>query len=206
MRRHLAMVIAATAIAPAASATDAASWIFQPSAYSHDPISGHRVNQYMPEKVSYTRSDSTYRQSGYRHHRVGIRGADGSVDRLHVVESWGAGEAIRPYGEWQRPFRAGATPYGPWGNPQGPWTLPFDSWVNPYGSWNRYPYYYPWSGPYGVGDGRHGGRQDGPHRKPGHRPPHGSPKKPPHGGPNASPHGGPHAPPHGGPSGPPHGP
>ena len=45
----------------------------------------------------------------------------------------GEGESIRPYGEWQRPFRAGATPYGPWGNPSGPWTTPFGSWDNPYG-------------------------------------------------------------------------
>jgi hypothetical protein len=66
------------------------------------------------------------------------------------VQTWGQGTAIRPYGEWEYPYRAGATPYGPWGNPQGPWTLPFDSWQNPYGL-NRGPYYGPWRSGYGAG-------------------------------------------------------
>ena len=116
----------------AASAAEA-SWIFRPSYYSHQPATCQRVAQYSPGETPYVHVDPTYERSGYRHNRVTIRGAGGSVDRMHLVETWGAGEAIRPYGEWQRPFRAGATPYGPWGNPQGPWTSPFWSWMNPYG-------------------------------------------------------------------------
>jgi len=86
-----------------------------------------------------------------------LRGPDGSADRLHVVETWGAGDAIRPYGEWLFPYRAGATPYGPWGNPQGPWTMPFDSWVNPYGLWNRSPLSSPYPVPYGTSPGPYRG-------------------------------------------------
>jgi hypothetical protein len=170
MRRHLVVAIALAAFALAFTAADhtrgaaaaAESWLFRPSTFSHDPATGARVNQYAPNRPAYVRSDGTYMESGYRHVQFSLR-AGGSADRLHVVQTWGAGEAIRPYGEWQFPFRAGATPYGPWGNPQGPWTMPFDSWVNPYGQWNRFPY--PSWGP--GGSQSHGA---------GYGPPHGAPE------------------------------
>lgn len=95
--------------------------------------------QYQSPPPAVVPTDPTYQESGYRHKRSGIA-VRGSFDFRHVVETWGAGEAIRPYGEWLYPFRPGATPFGPWGNPQGPWTLPFQSWQNPYGAWNRYGY------------------------------------------------------------------
>jgi hypothetical protein len=113
--------------------TEAKSWIFRPSAYSHDWATGERVVQYQPEATTYYRDDPTYMESGYRQSRFALRGADGSYDYMHILQTWGLGEQIRPYGEWEFPYRAGATPYGPWGNPSGPWTLPFDSWINPYG-------------------------------------------------------------------------
>jgi hypothetical protein len=127
------------------------SWQFRPSYYSHDPNSGERVAQYQPLPNVYRPEDPTYMVSGYRHNQTIMRGADGSADWMHVVETWG--NPVRPYGEWEFPYRAGATPYGPWGNPQGPWTMPFDSWVNPYGlgqlpnpPWG--PYYQPYNSPY----------------------------------------------------------
>jgi hypothetical protein len=131
-------------------------WIFRPSYYSHDPYDGKRVAQYEPLPRVYGPNDPSYMRSGYRHEQLMFRGADGTADRLHVVETWGLGDRIRPYGEWLYPYRAGATPYGPWGNPQGPWTLPFESWVNPYGlgqlpnpPWGPYyPPYYPQYQPY----------------------------------------------------------
>ena len=113
------------------SVTEAQSWIFQPSYYSHSP-QGERVAQFQPEAAIASPGDPNYMVSGYRHTRSTIRGAE-SYDHLHVVRTWGLGEFLRPYEEWEFPFRPGATPYGPWGNPQGPWTLPFDSWRNPYG-------------------------------------------------------------------------
>lgn len=139
------------------------SWVFRPSTYSHDPASGQRVNQYRPEDPAYVWLDPNYLQSGYRHIRASFRGPGGSFDQTHIVQTWGAGEWIRPYGEWEYPFRPGATPYGPWGNPQGPWTLPFDSWYNPYGLWNpyRYPYPIPY-GPFGHGSGAFGWGYHGP--------------------------------------------
>jgi hypothetical protein len=152
MRRHLVVAIALSAFALASTTVaKAEGWLFKPSTFSHDPATGARVNQYAPNRPAYVRSDETYFESGYRHVQFNLQ-AGGSADRLHVVQTWGAGEAIRPYGEWQFPFRAGATPYGPWGNPQGPWTMPFDSWVNPYGQWNRFPYA-PWGPGYGQPQG-----------------------------------------------------
>jgi hypothetical protein len=131
------------------------SWVFRSSYFSHDPDKGNRVAQYAPEPTSYYRDDPSYMESGYRHYQYEIVGPGGSADRMHVVQTWGLGLMLRPYGEWEYPYRAGATPYGPWGNPQGPWTLPFQSWENPYGlmqhlptpGWNVGP------SPYGLGTG-----------------------------------------------------
>jgi hypothetical protein len=142
MTRHLSLTAILLLVASTAAAE---SWIFRPSAYSHEPSTGVRVAQFMPERQPYYRADSTYMESGYRHQRSAIRGPDGSYDYQHIVQTWGLGELIRPYGEWQFPYRAGATPYGPWGNPSGPWTLPFDSWNNPYGLGKLpTPPWFPW--------------------------------------------------------------
>ncbi len=110
----------------------ASKWVFLRSPYSHSPDGSDRVVQFQPVPTVILPHDPTYIQSGFRHREMHLR-AGRSADRLHVVETWGMGAYIRPYGEWEFPYRAGATPFGPWGNPQGPWTLPFDSWVNPYG-------------------------------------------------------------------------
>jgi len=126
------------------------TWMFSPSYFSHEPLSGQRAVQFAQEAAAYRRDDPTYMQSGYRHNRSSLRGVAGSADHTHIVETWGLGEAIRPYGEWLFPFRAGATPFGPWGNPSGPWTSPFGSWMNPYGlgklphpPWPHWPVPYP---------------------------------------------------------------
>ena len=209
MRRHLAFVVTLPVVALQSVTAVEAGWIFRPSYYSHEPSSGGRVAQYAAIEPPQVRVDPTYRQSAYRHNRLSIRGPGGTADRLHIVETWGEGEYIRPYGEWQRPFRAGATPYGPWGNPQGPWTSPFGSWVNPYGL-GQLPYYswgpgYP--SPYqGFGGPSYGGPRGGPRGGPGggrgenrHGNPHG------HGtGFNGHPHGNPPGYPPAGHQGPPH--
>ena len=132
---HATSFLLASLLLTSIAAASEMSWMFQPGYYTHSPITGKRVAQYEPDKPSYVTVDPTYQESGYRHQVI-----QNGTDWLNLVQTWGAGTAIRPYGEWQYPYRAGATPYGPWGNPQGPWTLPFDSWQNPYGL-NRLPYY-----------------------------------------------------------------
>jgi len=152
MKRHLALAIVLLLAAPTLARAQT-SWVFRPSYFSHEPATGQRVTQYAPPKTPYVRGDSTYAQSGYRHSHTSIRVGEGS-ENLHIVETWGAGESIRPYGEWLRPFREGATPFGPWGNPQGPWTTPFGSWVNPYGLGRlpNPPWIYPYPGAYPAPD------------------------------------------------------
>ncbi len=137
MTRHLLLAFAlATGALVGTVAADSndpsGSWIFRPSQYSHNPETGARVTRYAAPAKPYFEGDPTYQQSAYRHTNSSLR-VGGSADHLHVVETWGQGDSIRPYGEWLYPYRAGATPYGPWGNPQGPWTTPFGSWSNPYG-------------------------------------------------------------------------
>ena len=158
----LAVVFSATTNAVADSnrtgsdADGKVEWAFKPSYYTHSHTDGQRVARYATGQKAYAEIDN-FRRSGYRQQRIRIHGASGSADNIHLVETWGEGEFIRPYGEWQRPFREGATPYGPWGNAQGPWTLPFESWVNPYGlgklphpPWPHWPVY---SGPMCSGPG-----------------------------------------------------
>ena len=147
MRRHLVLLVALAAVSQAAPAAEK-SWVFRPSYYTHDPASGDRVSQFARPAPAYVREDPTYQQSAYRHSTT-TRLYGESSDHLHIVETWGQGESIRPYGEWLYPYRAGATPFGPWGNPQGPWTMPFDSWMNPYGLGRYYGTWGPGgSGPY----------------------------------------------------------
>jgi hypothetical protein len=56
-------------------------------------------------------------QNGYRHIQSVIRSANGeTADYLHVVEQWGP-VPVRPYGEWQFPYRPYSVPYPWWGPP-----------------------------------------------------------------------------------------
>ena len=127
-----------------------ASWIFRPSYFSHAADNEERVAQFAPLPTPARPYDATYAQSGYRHSRTTIRGVAGA-DHLHLVETWGAGERIRPYGEWLRPFREGATPFGPWGSAWGAWTLPWSPWAGPSGvpqSWSGWQAPWPTVSPY----------------------------------------------------------
>ncbi len=158
MRLHHAIFfVMSSFVLPAAQASDV-SWIFHPGYYTHSPVNGQRVAQYEPERPSVVPVDPTYQESGYRHQLVQV-----GTDWLNLVQTWGAGTAIRPYGEWEYPYRPGATPYGPWRNPQGPWMRPYDSWQNGYGM-NRQPYGY---GPSisGYGPGGSGAWQAGPQQQ-----------------------------------------
>ena len=124
MRRHLVWLATAFALAPRGRGGGTVELDLRPSYYSHSQETGQRVAQYQPEEPAFAPCDSTYQQSGFRYFHSGIQ-VGNSEDHVHVVQTWGAGANIRPYGEWGIPFRPGATPYGPWGNPQGPWTQPW---------------------------------------------------------------------------------
>jgi hypothetical protein len=148
MRLYHAIFLVLSSFLVSAAQASEVNWIFRPGYYTHSPVTGQRVAQYEPERPSIVPTDPTYQESGYRHQIIYA-----GNDRLNIVQTWGEGTAIRPYGEWEYPYRAGATPFGPWGNPQGPWTLPFGAWQNPYGL-GRLPYGYgPQSSGYGPGGG-----------------------------------------------------
>jgi hypothetical protein len=145
MKRHHAILFVLSIFSACTAQASDVSWMFQPGYYTHSPTTGQRVAQYEPEKPAYATIDPTYQESGYRHELI-----QAGNEWVNIVQTWGAGTAIRPYGEWEYPYRAGATPYGPWGNPQGPWTLPFDSWRNPYGL-NHMQNHGAWQPGYGSG-------------------------------------------------------
>ena len=115
---------------------------------------GQRVAQYCPEQPSYLRCDDTYQESGYRHNLITI-GSGNNADRTNIVQTWGLGLAIRPYGEWEYPYRPYATPYSAWGGyggPQNPGPMPYNAWQNPYAAGPQQGYgpnYCPYPQPYG---------------------------------------------------------
>ena len=139
MKRHLACIAVLAALTTSGVKGEESSWIFRPSYFSHTPETGQRVVQYQPEEPVIVRCDPTYQESGFSYSHSSVQVGQ-NEDHLHIVQTWGRGDAIRPYGEWEYPYRAGATPYGPWTNsqgawgyPQGPWGLRPNPWQNPYG-------------------------------------------------------------------------
>ncbi len=88
----------------------AADWLTQPSYFTHDPHTGHRVWQYAPiPPVAHT---PQHGRSSYRHARSSLQIGD-SIDQFHVVDEYG--RAVRPYGEWRFPYRPFSVPYPWWG-------------------------------------------------------------------------------------------
>lgn len=84
------------------------STLFDRSYFTHKPGSDQRVVQYAPNQPAY-RTEGHYERSAFRYTQSTI-GRGRNADRLNVVETWGRGAEIRPYGEWERPFRRGAQP------------------------------------------------------------------------------------------------
>ena len=98
------------------SVTTASDWLTLPSTYSHDVVTGQRVSQFAPIDLPTATTVQNFRTSGYTHTRSQLN-FGGSNDNYHRVETWG--DPVRPYGEWQRPFRPGSVPYDLWGPPFG---------------------------------------------------------------------------------------
>ena len=84
------------------------STLFDRSHFTHAPRTDLRVVQYMPEQPAY-RTEGYYERSAMRYNQSTI-GHGRNADRMNIVETWGRGAEIRPYGEWERPYRRGAQP------------------------------------------------------------------------------------------------
>jgi len=95
-------------------APDATDWLTLPSTFTHDPKNGQRVSQYAAIESPTAPMPPNFLSSGYTHTRSNLN-FRGSQDNYHRVETWGA--PVRPYGEWQRPFRPYSVPYDLWGAP-----------------------------------------------------------------------------------------
>jgi hypothetical protein len=76
------------------------SWIFARSTYTHDPLTGARVAQYMRPAPVEPLDDPRIVTSRYRRVRTNLRGTDGSYDTTYDVQSWGNGRGGLD-AEWQ---------------------------------------------------------------------------------------------------------
>ena len=163
MRKHLVWIAALAALTPGGAGAEESSWIFSRAAYTHSPITGQRVAQYCPEQPSYLRCDDTYQESGYRHNLITI-GSGSNAERTNIVQTWGLGLAIRPYGEWEYPYRPYATPYtwGGYGGYPNAGPAPYNAWANPYAAGPMQQGYGPNYSPYPQPYGPPGGQPPGP--------------------------------------------
>ncbi len=94
-------------------------WATWPSTYTHDRVTGQRVDQYAQAESPVAPHRQDFSRSGYRHYRSTLQ-AGQSADNLHVVEQWGS--PVVPYEQWRFPFRPYAVPYDAWG-PQAPYGI-----------------------------------------------------------------------------------
>ena len=81
--------------------TDPPRWIFQPSTFSHDRLSGARVAQYSRPAPVEPLPDQRLVTSGYRRTRTSFRGPDGSVDTYYQVQNYANGRGGLD-AEWER--------------------------------------------------------------------------------------------------------
>ena len=94
-------------------------WLTWPSTYTHDPLSGQRLDQFAMGEQPQAPYRENFSRSGYRHFRSTLQ-AGQSADNMHVVEQWG--QPVVPYEQWRFPFRPYAVPYDAWG-PQAPYGI-----------------------------------------------------------------------------------
>jgi hypothetical protein len=117
-------------VGPACVADDAPpSWVFRRSTYTHDPLTGARVAQYMRIPPVEPLEDERNVTSRYRRSRTTLRGADGSSDTYYEVQAWGNGrggldaEWERFHDAWKESYLQGGYYNGPvyGGGYPGPW-------------------------------------------------------------------------------------
>jgi hypothetical protein len=106
-------IVVLTATINSATAGD---WMTWRSTYTHDPMSGQRVDQHTPGVEPLAPDRGNLVRSGYRHYRSTIQ-AGQSADNLHIVNEWG--RPVMPYEHWRFPYRPYGAPYPAWG-PQTP--------------------------------------------------------------------------------------
>lgn len=159
------------------------SWVFAPSTYTHDPMSGARVAQYERKPPVEPLEDERNITSRYRRTRTAMRGTDGSSDVYYQVQAWGNGRGGLD-AEWERFHDAWKESILSGGYYNGPAYGPYGGGGYGYGNGGGYGYGGPgygnngggWGGPgpgnggwNGPGPGNGGGwHGNGPHGHPNH--------------------------------------
>ncbi|MEM6654974.1 MAG: hypothetical protein AAF596_04150 [Planctomycetota bacterium] len=95
------LTIAVLAASAGAVAAESASWVFLPSTYTHDRMTGARVAQYAPIAAVEGLPDPRLVTSGYRRTRTTLPGPNGSVDISYQVQSFANGRGGID-AEWER--------------------------------------------------------------------------------------------------------
>ena len=115
-RFALALVVGACwwpATSPASECCAPPRWIFQPSTYTHDRVTGARVAQYSRVPPVEPLPDQRLITSGYRRTRTSFRGPNGSLDTYYQVQNYANGrggldaEWERFHDAWLQSFSAG---------------------------------------------------------------------------------------------------
>jgi hypothetical protein len=103
-------------LASGSASAQNSDWFTAGSYYTHNPQNNQRVHQYAARPVVRHTPDPF--MSVYRQQRSSVT-VDGSSDHYHKVYQFG--ETVRPYDEWERPFRPYSVPYSDWayGSPFG---------------------------------------------------------------------------------------
>lgn len=111
----LSLVILSLVVTDAAEA-QGPDWFTSGSYFTHNPQTKERVHQFAARPVVRHTPDPF--MSVYRQQRSSMT-VDGSSDHYHKVYQFG--ETVRPYGEWEFPYRPYSVPYSDWayGSPFG---------------------------------------------------------------------------------------
>ena len=88
MKRFLLGAVLALASLAGSAQAQTPSWIFQPSYYSHDPISPVRIQRQYSRGPQFTPSVGQYVNSGYRMLRANININGALYDQLNMWDSW----------------------------------------------------------------------------------------------------------------------
>lgn len=113
---YRALIVLLMASAPAAA--EPASWVFLPSTYTHDRMTGGRVAQYAAVAPVEGLPDPRLVTSGYRRTRTTLRGPNGSIDQSYAVTNFANGrggldaEWERVADEWRASFLSGGAYQG----------------------------------------------------------------------------------------------
>ncbi len=88
MKRLITLLIVVAAGSSAVSSASAASWVFQRSYYSHDPVTQVRVGPQASGGPYYSRVQGEFITTGVRHVRsqINVRGL--VFDQYNVWDSW----------------------------------------------------------------------------------------------------------------------